>query len=266
MSLAEAVSYALADEPEEAGRSGPRRTLTRRELEVAAHGQVVRRFHMYTDGKTLVRLELARNGSRFGFMLDVPQDVIETILRQRVSELGGDIEQGTELRGLSQDPGGVTATVSQRGGILQTITADYAVGPPGHHRPDGRPSGTGPAPGRPPDGPDPRVLPVEPTDASRRETRRSPAGPAGAGPRSDRPRRKDPALRGPAPRPSRAPDLRPRSRRGPAAENAPMARPGRCGRGSARPSGPAWPPLPGKRLPAPPGRLCGSMRVRGQAG
>ena len=36
MSLAEAVSYALADGPEEAWRSGPRRTLTRRELEVAA--------------------------------------------------------------------------------------------------------------------------------------------------------------------------------------------------------------------------------------
>ena len=36
MSLAEAVSYALADEPEEAWHSGPRRTLTRRELEVAS--------------------------------------------------------------------------------------------------------------------------------------------------------------------------------------------------------------------------------------
>jgi len=36
MSPAEAVAYALADEPEQAGRSGPRPTLTRRELEVAA--------------------------------------------------------------------------------------------------------------------------------------------------------------------------------------------------------------------------------------
>ena len=36
MSLAEAVSYALADGPEEAWHNGPRRTLTRRELEVAA--------------------------------------------------------------------------------------------------------------------------------------------------------------------------------------------------------------------------------------
>ncbi|HLK74118.1 MAG TPA: LuxR C-terminal-related transcriptional regulator [Streptosporangiaceae bacterium] len=36
MSLAEAASYALADEPEDTWHSGPRRTLTRRELEVAS--------------------------------------------------------------------------------------------------------------------------------------------------------------------------------------------------------------------------------------
>ena len=98
------------------------------------HGQVVRRFHMYTDGKTLVRLELARNGSRFGYMLDIPQDLTETILRQRVAELGGSIEQGTELCGLSQDPGGVTATVNEpAGGTLRAITADYVVGADGAH-------------------------------------------------------------------------------------------------------------------------------------
>ena len=94
-------------------------------------GQVVRRFHMYTDGKTLVRLDLARNGSRFGFMLDVPQDLTETILRQRVSELGGRVEDGTELRGLSQDPAGVTALVTGR--AEQAITADYVVGADGAH-------------------------------------------------------------------------------------------------------------------------------------
>ena len=36
MSMAEAVSFALAEEPEDEWRSGPRRTLTRREQEVAA--------------------------------------------------------------------------------------------------------------------------------------------------------------------------------------------------------------------------------------
>ncbi len=93
-----------------------------------SHGQVVRRFHMYTDGKTLVRLELARNGSAFGFMLDVPQDVTETILRQRVSELGGRVEQGTELSGLAVDPGGVAATIRGPAGATRTVTADYLVG------------------------------------------------------------------------------------------------------------------------------------------
>jgi len=45
------------------------------------HGQVVRRFGLYADGRDLARVDLARNGSRFGFMLDIPQDLTETILR-----------------------------------------------------------------------------------------------------------------------------------------------------------------------------------------
>ena len=98
-----------------------------------ARGQVVRRFRMYADGKALVRLELARNGSRFGFMLDIPQNLTETILRQRVSDLGGHVEQGVELRGLSQDARGVTATATEPGGTVSSIRADYLVGADGAH-------------------------------------------------------------------------------------------------------------------------------------
>jgi 2-polyprenyl-6-methoxyphenol hydroxylase-like FAD-dependent oxidoreductase len=97
------------------------------------HGQVVRRFHMYTDGTTLVRLDLSRNGSTFGFMLDVPQDVTERILRQRVAELGGRVEQQTELSGLACGPGGVSATVGGPDGAVRFITADYVVGADGAH-------------------------------------------------------------------------------------------------------------------------------------
>ena len=175
------------------------------------HGQVVRRFHMYTDGKTLVRLELSRNGSAFGFMLDVPQDVTETILRQRVGELGGRVEQGTELNGLHLDPGGVTATITEPGGSTRTITADYVVGADGahssvrselgldfrghpytqdqardhdpphaagaqeHHRASGRPPGPAAAPGRAPDKPHRRGLPRQPADAARPGSRGPPA-------------------------------------------------------------------------------------------
>jgi 2-polyprenyl-6-methoxyphenol hydroxylase-like FAD-dependent oxidoreductase len=100
---------------------------------LVSRGQVVRRFRMYADGKPLVRLELARNGSRFGFMLDVPQDLTETILRQRVGELGGSVEQGIELRGLRQDADGVTATVVDPERTVRAIRADYLVGADGAH-------------------------------------------------------------------------------------------------------------------------------------
>ena len=97
------------------------------------HGQVVRRFHMYTDGRTLVRLELGRNGSKYGFMLDVPQQLTEIILRQRVIELGGTVENGTELQSLCVDPGGVSATVIEPGGTSRAITAGWVVGADGAH-------------------------------------------------------------------------------------------------------------------------------------
>jgi 2-polyprenyl-6-methoxyphenol hydroxylase-like FAD-dependent oxidoreductase len=97
------------------------------------HGQVVRRFGMYADGRDLVRVDLARNGSRFGFMLDIPQDLTETILRHRVCELGGRIEQGAELGSLRQDADRVTATVAGRTGTARTITASYLVGADGAH-------------------------------------------------------------------------------------------------------------------------------------
>src|SRR5260370_31617724 len=81
-----------------------------------ARGQTVRRFHMYADGRTMLRLELGRNGSSFGFMLDVPQDETETILRRRVAELGGRLEPGHELRRPGQDPDRVTPLGADGGG------------------------------------------------------------------------------------------------------------------------------------------------------
>jgi 2-polyprenyl-6-methoxyphenol hydroxylase-like FAD-dependent oxidoreductase len=59
------------------------------------HGQVVRRFSFYTDGRRRLSLDLARNGTRFPFMLDIPQHQTEGLLRTRIAEPGGVIEQGT---------------------------------------------------------------------------------------------------------------------------------------------------------------------------
>jgi 2-polyprenyl-6-methoxyphenol hydroxylase-like FAD-dependent oxidoreductase len=96
-------------------------------------GQVVRRFRMYTDGKPLVNLDLARIGSRYGCMLDIPQNETESLLRRRVTELGGRIEPGIELLGLHQHDGVVSATVKDRSGETETMTSNYLVGCDGAH-------------------------------------------------------------------------------------------------------------------------------------
>jgi 2-polyprenyl-6-methoxyphenol hydroxylase-like FAD-dependent oxidoreductase len=97
------------------------------------HGQVVRWFSFYTGGRHRLSLDLARNGTRFPFMLDIPQHHTERLLRERVAELGGVIEQGTELTGLRDETAGITATVRDAAGQPHAITAGYVVGCDGAH-------------------------------------------------------------------------------------------------------------------------------------
>ena len=98
------------------------------------HGQVVRHLRFYSEGRCLTSLEFGRCGSRFGFLLDLPQDETERLLRARIAELGGVVEQRTELNGLTAGGDAVTAAV--RGvheGQARTITAEYVVGCDGAH-------------------------------------------------------------------------------------------------------------------------------------
>ena len=98
-----------------------------------ADGQVVRHMRFYSEGRCLTSLEFAHNGSRFGFMLMLPQDQNERLLRARVTELGGIVENRTELTGLTIGGDAVTAAVRVPGGRAGTITAGYVVGCDGAH-------------------------------------------------------------------------------------------------------------------------------------
>jgi 2-polyprenyl-6-methoxyphenol hydroxylase-like FAD-dependent oxidoreductase len=93
-----------------------------------ADGQVVRHMRFYSEGRCLASLEFARCGSRFGFMLNLPQDQTERLLRARVSELGGAVESRMELTGLTIGGDAVTAAVRGPGSQAETITAGYVVG------------------------------------------------------------------------------------------------------------------------------------------
>jgi 2-polyprenyl-6-methoxyphenol hydroxylase-like FAD-dependent oxidoreductase len=66
-------------------------------------------------------------------MLNLPQDQTERLLRARVTELGGIVEYGTELTGLTVGDEAVIAAIRGPGGQAETITAGYLVGCDGAH-------------------------------------------------------------------------------------------------------------------------------------
>ena len=96
-------------------------------------GQLVRQLRFYSQGRCLASLEFSRCGSRFGFLLDLPQDETERLLRARIAELGGVIEPGAELTGLAPGDDAITVTVTGPAGRTETITAGYVVGCDGAH-------------------------------------------------------------------------------------------------------------------------------------
>jgi 2-polyprenyl-6-methoxyphenol hydroxylase-like FAD-dependent oxidoreductase len=96
-------------------------------------GQVVRHFRFYSQAWCLASLDFARCGSRFGFLLDLPQDDTQRLLRARLAELGGMIEQRAELIRLASGSDAVTATIRTPRGHTETITAGYVVGCDGAH-------------------------------------------------------------------------------------------------------------------------------------
>ena len=96
-------------------------------------GQRVRRFHVYAEDRNLFVLDMARNGSRYGFILHLPQHETETLLRARVGELGGIVEQGMELVRIAEDDGAVTATLRDVAGIETEARSDFVVGCDGAH-------------------------------------------------------------------------------------------------------------------------------------
>ncbi|MFI8521319.1 FAD-dependent oxidoreductase [Streptomyces sp. NPDC085481] len=74
-------------------------------------------------------LDLSRLPSRFPFLLLTPQYEVERVLERRALSTGVDFRYGTELRGLRQDAGAVTAELAGPEPI--TLRARYLVGTDG---------------------------------------------------------------------------------------------------------------------------------------
>ena len=97
------------------------------------HGHRGRRFRMYAGNRSLLNLDMTRNGSRYGFILNLAQSETERLLRTRVHQLGGTIEQRSELAGACERGDGVDATLRDAEGRETEIRAGYVVGCDGAH-------------------------------------------------------------------------------------------------------------------------------------
>lgn len=96
-------------------------------------GHRVRRFRVYSGQRTLFVLDFARNGSPYGFALVLPQRETEMLLRTRVRELGGIVEQGVELVRAAEDGSAVNATLRDLAGVDTETRSGYVVGCDGAH-------------------------------------------------------------------------------------------------------------------------------------
>jgi 2-polyprenyl-6-methoxyphenol hydroxylase-like FAD-dependent oxidoreductase len=97
------------------------------------HGHRVRHMRWYAGQRNLCDLDMARNGSRYGFVLHLPQSQTETLLRARVQELGGTIEQRVELVRLAEHGDAVDVTLRDAAGREIEVSAGYVVGCDGAH-------------------------------------------------------------------------------------------------------------------------------------
>ena len=71
-------------------------------------------------------------GCKYEFQCSLPQWRTETILRERLKSLGLEVELGTEVRSIHDDPDGLRVTL-EAGGRTETVMAGYVLGAGGGH-------------------------------------------------------------------------------------------------------------------------------------
>lgn len=96
-------------------------------------GHPVRGVSVYIGGRRRLGIDMSYCASEYKFILSLPQNETEGLLRQRVAELGGGIESGVELVGFEPDGDCVYATIRGLQGPERYVRATYVVGCDGAH-------------------------------------------------------------------------------------------------------------------------------------
>lgn len=85
----------------------------------------------YADDKKLFTVDFSHIDSKFNFIALIPQSETEHLLRQHLEKLAVNVLQDHTLINLIQDSEKVTATIQDKAGLSQTLTADYVIGADG---------------------------------------------------------------------------------------------------------------------------------------
>ena len=99
-----------------------------------ARGLPVRRFNIFSEEHRIAEFDLGGLDTPYPYLLMLPQNTTEEILRHRLEELGTEVEHGVELVGFTQDADGVDA-VLRHGARSEHVRADWMVAADGAHSP-----------------------------------------------------------------------------------------------------------------------------------
>ncbi len=96
-------------------------------------GQIVRGVNLFSGAANVASIGFKGLDSPFPFMLALPENQTERILRERLEQLGGQVEYGVEFAGLEQGERGVRARLRSPDDGERTLEASWVVGTDGFH-------------------------------------------------------------------------------------------------------------------------------------
>lgn len=98
-----------------------------------ARGLPVRKFNILSEQHQIAEFDLGGLDTPYPYLLMLPQNTTEEILRDRLAELGGGVERGVELIGFTQNPDGVDVVLRHPDRPSEPVHADWMIAADGAH-------------------------------------------------------------------------------------------------------------------------------------